>query len=180
VRAWREAGLGSIGVAVNLSGRQFNEPDFVDRMVRLVADSGMEAGLLEFELTEGTIMKSAPQTVEKLLALSNLGVRFAIDDFGTGYSSLSYLSRFPIHTLKIDRSFAQNAPRDANDAEIVKTIIAMARSLKLSVIAEGVEEQEQLELLRNQGCAVMQGHYFCQPVPAQELGRLLRTGRRFS
>jgi diguanylate cyclase (GGDEF)-like protein/PAS domain S-box-containing protein len=180
VRAWRDAGLGSIGVAVNLSGRQFNEPDFVDRMVRLVAESGMEAGLLELELTEGTIMKNAPQTVDKLLALSNLGVRFAIDDFGTGYSSLSYLSRFPIHTLKIDRSFAQNAPRDANDAEIVKTIIAMARSLKLAVIAEGVEDQEQLELLRNQGCEVMQGHHFCQPVPAQEVTRMLQTGRRFT
>jgi diguanylate cyclase (GGDEF)-like protein/PAS domain S-box-containing protein len=180
VRAWREAGLGSIGVAVNLSGRQFNEPDFVDRMVRLVADSGMEAGLLEFELTEGTIMKNAPQTVDKLLALSNLGVRFAIDDFGTGYSSLSYLSRFPIHTLKIDRSFAQNAPRDANDAEIVKTIIAMARSLKLAVIAEGVEEAEQLALLRSQGCAVMQGYHFCRPVPAEEITRLLQSGRRLA
>lgn len=177
-RAWREAGFGTIGVAVNLSARQFNEPDFVDRMVRLVADSRVEAGALEFELTEGTVMKNAQQTVDRLLALNNLGVRFAIDDFGTGYSSLSYLSRFPIHTLKIDRSFVQNAPRDANDAEIVKTIIAMARSLKLAVIAEGVEDAEQLALLRSQGCEVMQGYHLCRPVPAEEMTRLLQSGRR--
>ena len=179
-RAWRDAGSGTIGVAVNLSARQFSEADFVDRMVRLVADSRVEAGALEFELTEGTVMKNAPQTVDKLLALSNLGVRFAIDDFGTGYSSLSYLSRFPIHTLKIDRSFVQNAPRDANDAEIVKTIIAMARALKLAVIAEGVEEPEQLALLRSQGCEVMQGYLFCRPVPAEEITRLLQSGRRLA
>jgi diguanylate cyclase (GGDEF)-like protein/PAS domain S-box-containing protein len=176
-REWRALGLGDIRVAVNLSARQFNEPDFVDRMVRLVADSLMEAGMLELELTEGTVMKNAPQTVEKLRALSNLGVRFAIDDFGTGYSSLSYLSRFPIHTLKIDRQFVQNAPRDANDTEIVKTIIAMARSLKLAVVAEGVEEASQRAFLRDQGCDVMQGYLFCHPLPVEELTELLRSGK---
>ncbi|UCH52709.1 MAG: EAL domain-containing protein, partial [Pseudomonadota bacterium] len=175
--AWRAAGLGDIRVAVNLSARQFTEADFVERMRAIIESGGSDGQSLELEFTEGAIMKNAPHTIEKLRSLSELGVRFAIDDFGTGYSSLSYLSRFPIHTLKIDKSFIRNALTDRSDAEIVKTIIAMAHTLELTVIAEGVEERTQLDFLRALGCDAMQGNYFSRPLPAEDLTRLLTEGK---
>ena len=129
---------------------------------------------LEIELTESLFMSDVNVAVELLHNMKALGVNLSIDDFGTGYSSLSYLSRFPIDVLKIDRSFVTNITRDANDAALVASIINLAHNLKLSVIAEGVETEEQLDYLRSHGCDEMQGYYVSRPLPAEEFERVLR------
>ena len=179
VKIWEEAGLPPVRLAVNVSARQFNEPGFVDSIVQLLAETRFEPSRLELEITEGVIMKNAQVTIGRLQALHAMGVRFAVDDFGTGYSSLSYLRRFSVHTLKIDKSFIHDVTADQGDAEIVKTIIGMARGLKLTVIAEGVETKEQLMFLRGQGCEAVQGYLLSRPVPAEQIPRLL-TGPRLS
>ena len=178
-KAWREAGLPALRLAINVSARQFNEPGFVDGVARLLAETGFDAERLELEITESVIMKNAQVTIARLQALHAMGVRFAIDDFGTGYSSLSYLRRFAVHTLKIDKSFIHDVGVDQGDAEIVKTIIAMARGLKLAVIAEGVETKEQLMFLRGQGCEAVQGYLLSRPLPADQIPRLF-DGRRLT
>jgi diguanylate cyclase (GGDEF)-like protein/PAS domain S-box-containing protein len=177
-RTWQTQGQGELFMAINLSGRQFNEPAVVDTIRRSIAESGLREAMVELEITEGVIMQNAQLTIDRLRALHAVGVRFAIDDFGTGYSSLSYLRRFPLHTLKIDKSFIQDIPADQDDAEIVKTIIAMAHGLRLRVVAEGVETPEQLAFLRAQGCDAIQGYYFSRPLPAEEATRLLHSGKR--
>lgn len=174
VRAWREAGLGRPRVAVNVSGRQFSEAGFIDTVKRLLAETGLEASALELEITESVIMKNAEVTIERLRALHAMGVRFAIDDFGTGYSSLAYLRRFPIHALKIDKTFIRDLTEDSGDAEIVKTIIGMARGLKLVVIAEGVETREQLVFLQAHACHAVQGYLYSRPVSPERMAELLR------
>ncbi|MES2151197.1 MAG: EAL domain-containing protein [Pseudomonadota bacterium] len=172
-RAWQDAGLAPLKVAVNLSARQFGAPGLIDDVQAVLADTGLAASLLEIELTESLFMSDVGQAVELLHGLKALGVGLSIDDFGTGYSSLSYLSHFPIDVLKIDRSFVADIQRDANDAAIVASIIALAHNLKLAVIAEGVETAEQLAYLRRHGCDQMQGYYFSRPLPAAEFARLL-------
>jgi diguanylate cyclase (GGDEF)-like protein len=176
-KLWDEAGLPPLRVAINVSARQFNEPSFVDGIAQLLAQTRFDAGRLELEITESVIMKNAQVTVARLQALHAMGVRFAVDDFGTGYSSLSYLRRFAVHTLKIDRSFIHDITADQGDAEIVKTIIAMARGLKLAVIAEGVETKEQLAFLRGHGCEAVQGYLLSRPLPADQIPRLLAGPR---
>ena len=143
-----------------------------------VEESGMAADLIELELTESVIMRDAPDAARRLKELTALGLRLAIDDFGTGYSSLGYLRTFPIHSLKIDRSFVRDVDRDPNSAALAEAIIAMAASLKLKVVAEGVETREQLERLKAFGCQELQGYIFSKPLPPDELLALLEQGRR--
>jgi EAL domain-containing protein (putative c-di-GMP-specific phosphodiesterase class I) len=176
-KAWHDAGFGRLRVAVNLSARQFGDPDLIGGIEAVLADTGLDPACLEIELTESLFMSEVTPAVDLLHRMKALGVNLSIDDFGTGYSSLSYLSRFPIDVLKIDRSFVADITDDANDAAIVSSIIALAHNLKLSVIAEGVETAEQLDYLRSQGCNEMQGYYFSRPLPAAEFEQLLRQRR---
>ena len=173
-RAWHDAGLGQLRVAVNLSARQFASNDLLDNISAVLDESGLDPHCLEIELTESLFMSDVSLAVELLHNMKALGVNLSIDDFGTGYSSLSYLSRFPIDVLKIDRSFVTNITRDANDAALVASIINLAHNLKLSVIAEGVETEEQLDYLRSHGCDEMQGYYVSRPLPADQFERFLR------
>ncbi|MDP2430685.1 MAG: PAS domain S-box protein [Pseudomonadota bacterium] len=172
-RAWLDAGLPPLVMAVNLSGRQFQAADMAELVRAVLLDTGLPARLLELELTESVIMEQADQAIATLDALKSLGVRLTIDDFGTGYSSLAYLKRFPIDKLKIDRSFVDGLADDPNDREIAATIIAMARSLNLEVLAEGVETEQQLAFLRLYGCDQYQGYLFSKPIPADEFERWL-------
>lgn len=176
-KAWQDAGLGKLRVAVNVSARQFGAADLVPSIEAVLADTGLAPSCLELELTESLFMSDVTPAVELLHRMKALGVNLSIDDFGTGYSSFSYLSRFPIDVLKIDRSFVNDITHDANDAAIVASIIALAHNLRLSVIAEGVETAEQLDYLRHQGCDEMQGYYFSKPLPAAEFEALLRQRR---
>ncbi|MDO9227170.1 MAG: PAS domain S-box protein [Pseudomonadota bacterium] len=173
-RTWLDAGLPPLVMAVNLSGRQFLAADMVELVRMVLAETGLPAQSLELELTESVIMEQADQAIATLDALKALGVRLAIDDFGTGYSSLAYLKRFPIDKLKIDRSFVQGLEDSDDDREIAATIIAMGRSLNLDVLAEGVETEQQLALLRQFGCEQYQGYLFSRPVPAAEFEQWLR------
>jgi diguanylate cyclase (GGDEF)-like protein/PAS domain S-box-containing protein len=176
-KAWQDAGLGHLRVAVNLSARQFSATELLPGIEQVLRDTGLEPSCLELELTESLFMSDVTPAVDLLHRMKSLGVKLSIDDFGTGYSSFSYLSRFPIDVLKIDRSFVNDITHDANDAAIVASIIALAHNLRLSVIAEGVETAEQLDYLRHQGCDEMQGYYFSRPLPAQEFEQLLRQRR---
>ncbi len=173
-RAWHDAGMGGLRVAVNLSARQFGSPDLLDNIRAVLDESKLDPHCLEIELTESLFMSDVTLAVDLLHSMKAIGVNLSIDDFGTGYSSLSYLSRFPIDVLKIDRSFVTNITRDANDAALVASIINLAHNLKLSVIAEGVETEEQLDYLRRHGCDEMQGYYVSRPLPAPEFVQLLR------
>jgi diguanylate cyclase (GGDEF)-like protein len=156
-------------VAVNLSARQFHTGDIVEQVQGAVAAGGIVSSRLELEITESVALHGQESTVEALRALKALGVRIAIDDFGTGYSSLSYLRRFPIDTLKVDRSFVRDAADSADASAIVRAIIAVGHQLGLRVVAEGIETREQLRLLRLLGCDAAQGYFFCVPVPLEEL-----------
>jgi len=173
-KAWLDAGLPLL-LAVNLSARQFQRQDIPQQVRTALADTGLPAQHLELEITESTLMEQGGQALDVLMALKRLGVRLAIDDFGTGYSSLAYLKRFPIDKLKIDQSFVRDIPNDSGDMEIAAAIIAMARSLRLAVLAEGVETREQLDFLRGQGCDAYQGFLFGHPVPGDAFATLLAT-----
>jgi EAL domain-containing protein (putative c-di-GMP-specific phosphodiesterase class I) len=176
-KAWQDAGLGKLRVAVNLSARQFGAAGLIDGIESVLHDTGLDPSCLEIELTESLFMSDVTPAVDLLHRMKALGIKLSIDDFGTGYSSLSYLSRFPIDVLKIDRSFVAQLTCDSSDAAIVTSIIALAHNLKLAVIAEGVETGEQLEYLRRHGCDQMQGYYFSRPLPADEFEQLLRQDR---
>ena len=173
-RAWQDAGLDPIPVSVNLSPRQFRQKNLLQRIVDILRTSDLNARYLELEITEGTVMHRADEVVVTLARLDEIGVRLSIDDFGTGYSSLSYLKRFPVHKLKIDQSFVRDITTDADDAAIVRAIIAMARSLDILVIAEGVETEEQLAFLGKLLCDEYQGYLFSKPVPAGEFAGILK------
>jgi diguanylate cyclase (GGDEF)-like protein/PAS domain S-box-containing protein len=173
VKAWHERGHTNLSVSVNLTARQFQQPDLVAQVTRVLEESGLPARFLDLELTESNAMQNAEATVEILRQLKALGVRISIDDFGTGYSSLSYLRRLPIDTLKIDQSFVRDITTDPDDAAIVTAVLAMARSLKLAVVAEGVESEEQLAFLAARSCDRMQGYLFSRPLPADECMELL-------
>ena len=173
-RAWQDVGLPSISIAVNISSVQFRGGQLEANVRSVLADTGMPAECLELELTEGILMGGANETVETLKRLSEMGVKLAIDDFGTGYSSLSYLKRFPIDKLKIDQSFVRDIVSDPDDWAIANAVISMGHSLRMSVIAEGVEHAEQLEILKNEGCDEVQGYHFSVPLPANEFAEVLR------
>lgn len=177
LRHWRAAGLPQLRIAVNVSGRQFNEPAFVDTVAQLLEEADLPPEALELEITESMLMRNVGKTRERLRALHRMGVRFAIDDFGTGYSSLSYLHRFSIHTLKIDKSFVRDISDSGGDVEVVKTILMMARGLNLAVIAEGVETRDQLRFLKAHGCHAVQGYLLAQPLSADNMTEHLRQTR---
>lgn len=166
---WRRSGAPAMPVAVNVSAAQFAQRNFLDVIKDALKQSGLPPHLLELELTESIIMRNAESTVAVLVAIKEMGIRVAIDDFGTGYSSLSYLKRFPIDTLKIDQSFVSALPGDADQAAITTAVIAMAKSLKRSVTAEGVETREQLDFLTAQGCDDVQGYLLSKPIPAEQI-----------
>jgi diguanylate cyclase (GGDEF)-like protein len=171
--AWHREGKRHLRIAVNISARQILHKDFVAQVARTLTASRLPAELLELEITESSILENLEETVRKLQQLKMMGVSIAIDDFGTGYSSLSYLKQLPIDRLKIDRTFVKDVPEDRDDCAIVRTIIAMSDSLGLSVIAEGVETQEQLDFLKAEGCREVQGYLISKPIPAEEFADLL-------
>jgi diguanylate cyclase (GGDEF)-like protein/PAS domain S-box-containing protein len=173
-RRWQEAGLQPITVAVNLSAHQLRQPGLDVVVARILEETGLDPRYLELELTESAVMESPEQTATVLQQLKVLGLSLAVDDFGTGYSSLSHLGRFPFDTLKIDRSFVTDITTTPDQATIAKTIIAMADSLRLKVIAEGVETEAQAVYLRDQGCNELQGYLFSRPLPATALEQMLR------
>lgn len=171
---WHQQGYDSLKICVNLSSRQFNDPDFIQSFQNIITETGIKPERLELELTESMLMRNASKTISALNTLSHIGVQIAVDDFGTGYSSLNYLRRFPIATLKIDRSFVQDVMDDTDDAAITSAIIVMAQSLNLNVVAEGVESEDQLNFLKDRHCYEIQGHYYSGPISASELGEMLK------
>ena len=177
-KAWQEQGLARVRMSVNLSGRQLARADIVDEVREVLEATGLSPACLELELTESSVMTQAGQAASTLDALRALGTTIAIDDFGTGYSSLAYLKRFPVDRLKIDRSFVRDIPRDANDVALAKAIIALAQSLSLDVVAEGVETEAQREFLKAIGCQEMQGFLISAPRPASDLADLLANKPR--
>jgi diguanylate cyclase (GGDEF)-like protein len=176
-RAWQLAGT-PVSVAVNLSARQFHRHDIRATVERVVRETGVDPALLELEITESVAMDNPEDAVKVLVELHRLGVRLAIDDFGTGYSSLAYLKRFPVDALKLDRSFVTGLPDDGDDATIARAVIAMAHSLKLKVIAEGVETEAQRAFLSVNGCEQIQGYLVSRPLPAEECAALLGARTR--
>lgn len=164
--SWKKAGLADLKIAVNMSPRQFRQEDLSERVASILTETGADPAQVTLELTESMVMQDVNSTLVALRALKNLGLSISLDDFGTGYSSLSYLRRFPIDELKIDKSFINDIHENPDDAAIASAIIAMALSLGLSVVAEGVEKKEQAELLRKMGCNQVQGYYFGRPMDA--------------
>ena len=168
-KAWQERGLRPLRMAVNLSASQFRQPNLVERITAILAETGLDARWLEIELTESAVMQDPDRVIRVLSELREMGITIALDDFGTGYSSLNYLTRFPIDYLKVDQSFVQGVSEDSSNRAIIIAIIAMAKSLALTVIAEGVERDEQLAFLRDHGCEEGQGYLFSKPLPAADL-----------
>ncbi|WP_249067437.1 putative bifunctional diguanylate cyclase/phosphodiesterase [Argonema antarcticum] len=173
-KAWLDAGLSPILMAVNLSARQLQQPDLVEMVAQILAETNLEPRFLELEITETTAMQNVDFTKEILRELNRMGVRISIDDFGTGYSSLNYLKNFPIHTIKIDRSFVRDMAVDPYDVAIASAVVALGKSFNMSVVAEGVETVEQLECLHKLGCEEMQGYLFSKPLPDKDAIALLR------
>jgi len=173
VKEWQQTGLPDLRVAVNVSARQFRDPSLLQTVERALSESELTPEHLEVEITESVAMASAEIVVANLEALRGRGVRIAIDDFGTGYSSLNYLKRFPIHSLKIDRSFVTEVGTNPADAGIVRAIVEMAHGLKLNVVAEGVETEDQFRHLQRYGCDEMQGYWVSPPLPAEGINALL-------
>jgi diguanylate cyclase (GGDEF)-like protein/PAS domain S-box-containing protein len=177
-RTWVDAGLPFATMAVNISAMEFRDENFLEGIFAILQDTGLAPGSLELELTESVLMKHAESTESILRALRARGVQLAVDEFGTGYSSLSYLRKFPIDALKIDQSFVRQITTAPNETTIVTAVISMGRSLKLRVVAEGVETQEELAFLQAHQCDEAQGYYFSRPVPSEQFAKLLETGIR--
>jgi diguanylate cyclase (GGDEF)-like protein/PAS domain S-box-containing protein len=177
VKYWHERGHGDLSVAVNISARQFQQPDLVAQVKRALRDTGLDPRYLDLEITESNAMQNAEATVQTLRELKDIGVRISIDDFGIGYSSLSYLKRLPIDTLKIDQSFVRDITVDPDDAAIATAVIAMAHTLKLKVVAEGVETEGQGVFLAARHCDRMQGYLFSAPLPPDECEEFLGSDR---
>ncbi|MCR4304672.1 MAG: GGDEF domain-containing phosphodiesterase, partial [Gallionella sp.] len=176
-KSWQDAGLAALRVAVNLSARQFQQPGLVEMVGNVLAETGLDPGYLELELTESILLEHTEESLATLRKFHDLGIHLALDDFGTGYSSLSYLKRFPIDSLKIDRSFVRDITTNPDDATIARTVIAMAHSLRMMAVAEGVETREQMEFLRAHECDQMQGYYFSRPLTAEAFAQLLSSNR---
>jgi diguanylate cyclase (GGDEF)-like protein len=174
-KVWQESNTANtcISVSLNLSGQQFNQEHLLKTIAQALTDSKLDPQYLELEITENVVMKNAQSTITLLKSLKNMGVRLSMDDFGTGYSSFSYLKRFPLDLIKIDRSFIRDVTVNSEDAAIVKAIIAMAHTLKMKVIAEGVETDKQMEFLREQGCDEMQGFLLSHPLSSEDATKFL-------
>jgi diguanylate cyclase (GGDEF)-like protein len=172
---WQRRGLRPVSMAVNLSPRQFVDEHLLQDIDEALAASGMSPVLLQLEVTESMVMRNVSRAVKVLDAIQSRGIRLAIDDFGTGYSSMSLMKQFPIDTIKIDRSFVRDLPRDSEDQAIAQAIISMGKALGMTVIAEGVETAEQQAFLRDHACDEMQGFLFSKPLPAQQMADLLRS-----
>ncbi|MBL8860796.1 MAG: EAL domain-containing protein [Planctomycetes bacterium] len=175
-RAWRDAGLPHVRVAVNLSSVQFREPGLEGTIARVLEDTGLAPEGLELELTESMLLRDADATLEALHTIQSMGVHMSIDDFGTGYSSLSYVKRFPVDALKIDQSFVRDMTASPTGSAITTSIVLMGKSLGLAVVAEGVETRSQVEFLRVLECDEAQGYFFSRPVPAEAAAECIRTG----
>lgn len=169
LKSWQDQGYAVPRLAINISARQFRQKNFLETVRQILQETGVAASLIELEITEGTLINNSDEVSEALRQLSEMGLHLALDDFGTGYSSLSYLKRFPIDTLKIDRSFVMDIAQDKDDAAIVTAIIAMAHSLGMKVVAEGVEEAAQMAFLREKNCDYFQGYFFSRPGTAEEM-----------
>ncbi|HHB92572.1 MAG TPA: GGDEF domain-containing response regulator [Thioploca sp.] len=178
-KIWQQAGFPLLRISVNMSSRQFQSDNLLQIVKNALIDSELDPIYLELELTESVLMAEETEQINKIISvlteLRSIGIKIAIDDFGTGYSSLSYLKRFPVNSLKIDRSFVKDIPVDNYDAAITRAIIALAHSLRLYVIAEGVETLEQLEFLRNQQCEIIQGYYFSTPLCTEDMTKMLEN-----
>jgi EAL domain-containing protein (putative c-di-GMP-specific phosphodiesterase class I) len=174
-RSWQDQGIPPFPVSVNISARQFQQPDLRAMITRVLREAQLDPRWLELELTESLLMADADRTIATLGEVHAMGIGLAMDDFGIGYSSLSYLKRFPIDTIKIDQSFVRHVTSDADDAAISAAIIAMAHSLNLTVVAEGVETDEQLSFLEREQCDAIQGYLVSPPRPAEEITTLLRA-----
>jgi EAL domain-containing protein (putative c-di-GMP-specific phosphodiesterase class I) len=170
---WQNAGLPQLYMAINLSARQFRQQNLLAFISQVVEEAGIDPETLVLEITETIAMENADYTIQMLEALQAKGIQIALDDFGIGYSSLIYLMRFPINSLKIDRSFIQDIHMQSEGAIIAKTILALAKNLKYAVVAEGVETVEQLEFLKELQCDYMQGYLFSKPLPAYDMTALL-------
>jgi EAL domain-containing protein (putative c-di-GMP-specific phosphodiesterase class I) len=175
-QAWRHAGLPLATIAVNISAIEFRDERFLDGVFAVLKDTGLDPRSLELELTESVLMKRVESTGSILKTLRARGVQVAVDDFGTGYSSLSYLRKFPIDTLKIDQSFVRQITTAPDETTIVTAVISMGRSLKLRVVAEGVETQEELAFLQAHQCDEAQGYFFSRPLPPEQFAKLLKSG----
>jgi EAL domain-containing protein (putative c-di-GMP-specific phosphodiesterase class I) len=176
--AWQKQGLPRLTMAVNMTVRQFTDENLLPNLKAILADTGMSAALLELEISESLLLRDTERTLRVLGGLRDLGVRIAIDDFGTGYSSLTTLRRFPLDTLKIDRSFTRGVANLVEDEALTEAIIAMGRSLSLTVVAQGVETKEQADFVRRNACDVLQGFYLGKPVPADEFAEMVRADAR--
>lgn len=179
-RTWQKNGLPPLKMAVNLSARQFKQPNLVQMIAKILNETDLNANYLELELTESLIIENVQQTITTLQQLHDMGIVLSLDDFGTGYSSLSYLKRFPIDILKIDQSFVRDLVFNSDDAAITEAIISLAHSLCLGVIAEGVENQEQLDYLQANGCNEIQGYYFSRPLAVADITKLLEADKKLS
>ena len=179
-KVWQADGLPPLKMAVNLSARQFKQQNLVKMVAQVLKETRLDPTYLELELTESLMMENVQQALTILQQFHDMGISLSLDDFGSGYSSLNYLKRFPIHALKIDQSFVRDLVLNSDDAAITKAIISLAHSLQLSVIAEGLETQEQLEYLKANGCDEIQGYYFSRPLPADALTKLLQEGHNLS
>lgn len=168
--AWEaDPRLAGLGMAVNVSARQFHQPDFVHNVREQLRAHGIAPSLLKLEITESMLLDNIEQTIETMQTLRALGVRFSLDDFGTGYSSLNYVKRLPLDQIKIDKSFVRDILSDPNDAAICRTVIAMGRSLGLSTLAEGVEQPAQWDFLAQEGCDAAQGYLYARPMALPDL-----------
>ena len=179
IKMWDEMGLPKISIAVNLSAIQFQQEDLAGSIEKVLSESGVDPERLELELTESVVMQDARKADDMLSRLSRVGIKLAIDDFGTGYSSLSYLKRFAVDRLKIDQSFVRDMTHNYDDAEIAHAIINLGHTLGLEIVSEGVETNEQLELLKQQGCDIIQGYYISKPMPASDIPDFLRAEKEF-
>ncbi len=176
-KAWQERIQRRLKIAVNLSARQFADPSLLQKLTDIIQASGLDPSSLELEITESGVMSHGERAVTVLGKWKSIGVQIAIDDFGTGYSSLAYLKRFPINTIKVDRSFIRDIPSESGDKKITRAIIAMAHSLRLNVVAEGVETADQLAFLRSQRCDEVQGYFLHRPMPEMEVEEVLELNR---
>jgi diguanylate cyclase (GGDEF)-like protein/PAS domain S-box-containing protein len=180
IKAWQEAGMKVPPISVNLSARQFEQKNLKGAVGQILGETKVDPSLIEFEITESLLMNDPEGAARTLHDLKDSGVKLSMDDFGTGYSSLGYLKRFPIDTLKIDRTFVRDISTDADDATLTRAIINLAQNLRLNVVAEGVETEAQLAFLCLNGCDEMQGYLFARPTTAEECGRMLREGRKLA